>query len=410
MDDTPAKNVKPIIEGKHIDPTYFKHITEALYQNNFELEKERSRINKILFNVAEVIFAVDENFNITLFNYIAEEVFGNKSSEVLGKNIDQYVTLIDDEAKKEIKAFDYVFKTNEFAIKRIRIKEDSQEGQYYKLKSSYIDYKNHREAVIILSNITAEVEMDKRKDEFISIASHELKTPISIIKNNLWMFFHITKKKFTQRENRFLSEIDIGLVRLQKIVNNLLDISRIEQGRLVVNLEDIDIFDETLKITDNFKELAEKKKLKLIIPSKSDLIDYKCTIDKERFDECIENLVGNAIKYTNKGEINLYIENMTNHIKVSVADTGPGIPEKDYPKIFTKFGRASEGLKLEGATTGSSTGLGLYITKNYVEAMKGKISFTSKVNQGTTFWFTMPKSTTQSHIKTGDKSGVIRFK
>ncbi|TXI33679.1 MAG: HAMP domain-containing histidine kinase [Niabella sp.] len=405
--DKQTKNPDPVPIS---DPQYLKHITEALYQNNFELEKERGRIDKILFNIAEIVFAIDENYNITLFNNTAELVFQNKFNEVKDQNIDKYVSLYDENNKKDLKALDYAFKGNDFSVQRVKINEVGQENQYYKLKSTQIDYKSNKEAVIVMSNITPEVEMDKRKDEFISIASHELKTPISIIKNNIWMFFHITKKKFTQRENRFLNEINEGLIRLQKIVNNLLDISRIEQGRLVVNMEDLDIYDETLKIMDNFKELAEKKKLKLISPQKPSDVNFTCTVDKERFDECIENLVGNAIKYTNKGEVQLYIEEWPKIVKISVRDTGAGIPVKDYSKIFTKFGRASEGLKLDGATTGSSTGLGLYITKNYVQAMGGEIGFTSLVGTGSTFWFTVRKSTRERHIQTAEKSGVIRFK
>ena len=133
--------------------------------------------------------------------------------------------------------------------------------------------------------------------------------------------------------------------------------------------------------------------MKLIIPNHKDKIHAPAEVDKERFIESLENLIGNAIKYTTEGKVTLKFETKDNDYKISVTDSGPGIPSKDYPKIFTKFGRASEGLKLEGATSGNSTGLGLYITKNYIESMKGKIGFESKVGTGTTFWFAIPKAT-----------------
>ena len=392
-----------------------KKVTENLYANNLELNKERNRIRKILLSVAEIIFAIDQDYKITLFNEKAEKIFGYKIDQVRGQPVYKYINLMNDETKERIKSKDYAFTNNDTSYERVKVNTKGQEGQYYKLRSSFIDFGDgKREAVIALSNITTEVEIDKQKDEFISIASHELKTPISITKNNLWMFTHVSKKDFSKRELRFLDEMSEGIARLQKIVNNLLDISRIQQGRLVVNMEMADICTETLKILDNFKELAEKKGLKLVIPS---CVPFQTLIDKERFAECIENLVSNAIKYTNIGSVTLTFEPTEKLMKIIIKDTGPGIPEKDFPKIFTKFGRASEGLKLDGASTANSTGLGLYITKNYVKAMKGDIGFTSEVGKGTTFWFTIPKlepdpnaqsSTLQELIKQGNvKASMI---
>jgi PAS domain S-box-containing protein len=375
------------------DPQMLSQITKALYANNFELETERSRIQNILVNVSEIIFAVDQDFKITIFNKRAEEVFGKSHEEAVGRFASSYVKVADDETKKELAPPDYTFRDKQIYIPRVKILAKGHEGEYYRLSSSFIEAedKSRKEAVIILSNITAEVELDKQKDEFISIASHELKTPISIVSNNLWMFKHVSKKKFSKREDRFLGEMEEGLGRLQKIVNNLLDISRIEHGTLTLNLETINIYEEFLKTADNFKESAESKNLDLIIPTNKKKIEAIAQVDKERYIESLENFIGNAIKYTAQGKITLKFEDQSDSYKISIIDTGPGIPSKDYPKIFTKFGRASEGLKLDGATSGNSTGLGLYITKNYINSMNGEAGFDSKIGEGTTFWFTIPK-------------------
>jgi len=376
------------------DPQMFSQITKALYANNFELETERSRIQNILINVSEIIFAVDQDFKVTIFNKRAEEVFGKSHEEIKGKFASAYVKISDDDTKKELSPPDYTFHDKQIFIPRVKILAKGHEGEYYRLSSSLIEAedKSRKEAVIILSNITAEVELDKQKDEFISVASHELKTPISIVTNNLWMFKHISKKKFSKREERFLGEMEEGLARLQKIVNNLLDISRIEHGTLTLNFESINIYEEFLKTADNFEESAAAKNLKFKYPNKGKPIEAMATIDKERYIESLENFIGNAIKYTNQGSITLKFEDIGASYKISITNTGPGIPSKDYPKIFTKFGRASEGLKLDGATSGNSTGLGLYITKNYVNSMKGEVGFDSKIGVGTTFWFTIPKT------------------
>ena len=379
------------------DPQLLSNITKALYANNFELETERSRIQGILLNVSEIIFALDEHYQVTIFNKRAQDVFSKDLKDIIGKFASRHIKIINDETKKELTPEEYSFKDEQYIIPRVMIDVKGHESEYYKLSSTFIELtqqgtaKSKKEAVIILSNITAEVELDKQKDEFISIASHELKTPISITKNNLWMFKHMSKKKFSKREDRFLYEMEEGLGRLQKIVNNLLDISRIEQGRLTLNTEEVDIYAELLKIADNFKESAETKGLTLIIPTDKPKGKTIALVDKERYIESLENLIGNAIKYTPKGKVTVKFETLTKDYQISVTDTGPGIPSKDYPKIFTKFGRASEGLKLEGATSGNSTGLGLYITKNYINSMNGDIGFESKVNVGTTFWLTLPK-------------------
>jgi signal transduction histidine kinase len=378
------------------DPEYLSKITKALYANNFELETQKNRLHSILHNVSEIVFGFDDNFKITLFNKEAETVFEKKAHEVHGMDVLNFIKIIDLETNLEVDFKKNSFNDKHFYVPRVRLSVKGYENEYYKLSSTYIDIesvdKKVKEAVVILANITAEVEIDKQKDEFISIASHELKTPISITKNNLWMFNHVSKKKYSKREQRFLYEMELGLDRLQKIVNNLLDISRIEHGKLVMNFEVVDIYNELLKVVDRFKEDAESKKLKLIIESGAACGGPAlCNVDKERFIEVLENLVGNAIKYTAKGKITFKFEENQKQYIITISDTGPGIPSKDYPKIFTKFGRASEGLKLEGATSGSSTGLGLYISKNYIENMKGKIGFTSEVGEGTNFWIKLPK-------------------
>jgi signal transduction histidine kinase len=379
------------------DPEYLSKITKALYANNFELETQKNRLHSILHNVSEIVFGFDDNFMISLFNKEAETVFEKKAPEVHGINVHSLIKIIDLSTNQEIDLKKSSFNDKHFYIPRVRLNLKGYENQYYKLSSTYIDIesvdKKVKEAVVILANITAEVEIDKQKDEFISIASHELKTPISITKNNLWMFKHVSKKKYSKREQRFLYEMELGLDRLQKIVNNLLDISRIEHGKLVMNFEVVDIYNELLKVVDRFKDDAKSKKLKLIIESGAAAGGPASSkVDKERFIEVIENLIGNAIKYTNKGKIIINFEHKPKEYYISITDTGPGIPSKDYPKIFTKFGRASEGLKLEGATSGSSTGLGLYISKSYIKNMHGKIGFISEVGKGTTFWIKIPKS------------------
>ena len=249
-------------------------------------------------------------------------------------------------------------------------------------------YKEVKEKTVRLRRANTQLKkLDKQKDEFISIASHELKTPITVLKTNLWMLQRSLGDKLKDKDKYFLDESQKGLERLTKIVNNLLDISRIEQGRFVLDNKENNL-DEVIKESlDYFSEHASKRGLKLVYPKKK---IGTLVFDKDRFREVLDNYVSNAIKYTQKGGIKVNVFDEGDFVKVSVADTGPGIKKSDIKKLFKKFSRATEGLKQ--MTPGASTGLGLYISKRIVEEWGGKVGVISKPGKGSIFWFTLPKS------------------
>lgn len=388
-----------------------KNIAQELYAKNLDLNREQGRLNEILSQVVEIIFAVDQDYNITLINDVALDAFGVKE-DCVGKNVDQFIHIYLGDSDKLAPSKDFTFREKNKVIDRVNVQimhksnrpidtsdqtqingeQKEVEKYYYKLQSTYIELEDGRkEAVIALSDITKEVELDKQKDEFISIASHELKTPITIVKNNLWMMKNTSKKNFSQRETRFMSEMDLGLARLQSVVDNLLNVSRIQQGRLAFEVSENSIGELTRSTLDNFKELIEKKGLNMKVEIKS---AKKVVTDGPKFQEILDNYVSNAIKYTAKGTVEVKVEELEGFFKISVKDQGPGINPKDYPKMFTKFGRAESGLRLK--TPGASTGLGLYIAKEFAHQLGGEVGFSSKVGQGSIFWFTIPQNPPKS--------------
>jgi len=229
-------------------------------------------------------------------------------------------------------------------------------------------------------------ELDELKDEFISITSHELKTPVSIIKNNLWMLNYINKGKSSKKQQHLITEANNGLNRLSVMINNLLNVSRIQQGRLQFNITKFDLDTVIEQAIERFKPMFKNRGLKL---TKGKHKAGNVYGDKEKVSEVMDNYLSNAYKYTEKGFVHVDVVNKKDFVIVTVSDTGPGIRKEDYRKIFTKFGRAKEGLKQNGR--GASTGLGLYIVKYYIESMGGKVGFVSKVNKGTSFWFSLKK-------------------
>jgi len=231
-------------------------------------------------------------------------------------------------------------------------------------------------------------ELDHFKDEFIAIASHELKTPLAVMKTNIWMLAYLSKG-FNKKQKKYVKDIEYGVKRMSRVVSNLLDISRIEQNRFILSIEKHNLTSIIDSVVTDLKKLAEKKGLKMIFekPNKNIIV---CT-DKDRIVEVLTNYISNSIKYTEKGGIKVALEKVGGNVRVNVADTGPGIAPKDKRKIFTRFGRAGEGLRR--SAVGASTGLGLYISKRIIEEMGGKVGFNSKSKVGSVFWFEIPIKT-----------------
>jgi signal transduction histidine kinase len=232
-------------------------------------------------------------------------------------------------------------------------------------------------------------DLDKRKDEFLSVAAHELRAPMTAIKGYLSMVIEGDGGKLTPQDEDFIKEAINGNERLIRLVNNLLNISRIEEGRLTFEMGDVHLIEVAKIVRDDYKSQAEEKGLKFEIEIHG--LKDNVYVDKDRVFEVISNLVSNAIKYTDKGSVTIRITNPSSEkIRLEVIDTGPGISEEDSKRLFEKFYRAN-------ASTGKvlGTGLGLYISKLLVEKFKGKIGFKSEVGKGSTFWFELPIKTSQ---------------
>lgn len=228
------------------------------------------------------------------------------------------------------------------------------------------------------------IKIDSQKDEFISIVSHELKTPISIVKTNLWMLSHVGSDSLDTKQKQLISEMKSGLDRLGRMVNNILDVSRIQQGRLIIEIKEQPLQPILDTVVSEFSETLKQKKLKII-----QCKDFKSGfVDKEKFMEVLANLISNAIKYTNEGGIKISCKQQGDFVKISVVDSGVGISKEEQKNLFKKFSRAQAGLKED--SPGASTGLGLFIVKRMVEEMGGDCGVESTLNKGSRFWFTIP--------------------
>ena len=228
-------------------------------------------------------------------------------------------------------------------------------------------------------------EMDDQKDEFISMAAHELRAPMTAIKGFVSMVLDGDMGPIPDKAREFLGDANNINERLIRLVNNMLNVARIEEGRMVYQLEEESLSQIARTVFNQFIVEAKRKNLQYELEIEADLKD-KVEIDGDRVGEAMGNIISNAIKYTAEGSVIVRLTNLKRgHIRFETVDTGSGISEKERKKLFRKFYRVESNV---GKTTG--TGLGLYISKLLIEKFDGEIGVDSEVGKGSVFWFEIP--------------------
>lgn len=235
-------------------------------------------------------------------------------------------------------------------------------------------------------------KLEQLKSEFISIVSHELRTPLTAIKNSLNIILSGKSGALSENMSKFLNMASRNVNRLSGIINDLLDLSKIEAGKMEYRFESMSAKTPLENVIATFSDMATEKNISVELDVNDDL--QEVYIDLDRIEQVVSNLLANAIKFTDEnGEIkictSIYDENF---VKVAVKDTGIGIKHEDMPKVFDKFQQIESALvrKVGG------TGLGLPIAKQLVEAHKGSIWVESEEGVGSSFFFTMPIASVQN--------------
>ncbi|MEK7846191.1 MAG: ATP-binding protein [Nitrospinota bacterium] len=234
-------------------------------------------------------------------------------------------------------------------------------------------------------DVTEEKRVEAIKRDFVANVSHELRTPLASIKGYAETLLDGAMDDKSMLK-KFLTIIDRHTNRMTAIIDDLLTISMIESHQMQLKLEAVDIKGLINSVLQGFEKNARDKGLKLILNMRNDLPPV--TADRVRLEQVIVNLVDNAIKYTNQGEVKIIARKEDNAMRIDVEDTGIGIPEKDIPRIFERFYRVDKGRSRELG----GTGLGLAIVKHIIQAHKGLIWIKSISGKGTTFSLSLPLS------------------
>lgn len=244
-------------------------------------------------------------------------------------------------------------------------------------------YKETKEANIKLK------ELDKLKDEFVSIASHELRTPMTIVRSYLWMLMQAQNGALNEKQKLYIDRAYGSTVRLIHLINDMLDTSRIDSGRVVINLEPIDIQKLAREIVAESEMRAEQLNLSLRV---EDRVVPLVLADREKIREVLINLIGNSMKFTPQGgSITIKFEVGEDIVTTRVIDTGMGFTKEYEERLFQKFGFIKTSYQMNKSDNGG-TGLGLYICKSILDMHGGTITAMSQgPNKGSVFSFTLKK-------------------
>lgn len=390
------------------------HTSAVAYANEVTkgLRQAKAKDEAMLESIGEGLVATGKDGNIILVNRAFERLLGWREEEAQGKLFTHLVPMLDETGKK----VEYADRPIQKILKK-GIESITATTAYYKTKnerlfpvaitiSPIVVEGEIIGAVEVFRDISKEKEIDKEKTEFVSLASHQLRTPLSTINWYTEMLLSGDVGKLTENQKKYLNEIYVGSQRMVALVNSLLNVSRLEMGTMIIEPEEVDVVALAEDVVKEQKPSLEARKIFLEEHFGANI--PKIMADPKLLRMVFQNLLSNAVKYTHpEGHIKISIElrppsvglvfTSKGEILIKVSDSGMGIPKEEQDRVFSKLFRASN-VRAEDT---EGTGLGLYIVKSVVEQSGGTVYFESEENKGTTFFVVLP--TEGMKKKTGTK-------
>ena len=356
------------------------NILEDVEEARKDSVQEKDKTLSIITNFADGLLVFDEKNSVALINPAAEKLLGIKRDEIIGKSSAELSKF------PALRPFPVSFFGNEISgifRKEINLSEElSLEATTVPL----IRENTRAGFLVILHDVTREKKIEKMKTEFVSLAAHQLRTPLSAIKWTVRMILDGDAGAINDEQKEMLQKSYLSNERMIGLVNDLLNVTRIEEGKYLFKPVLSDIAEITRSIADSYSGQALKRNIKLEFSEPAGKIP-ELTVDAEKIGLALQNILDNAVKYTTEGgTVFVAVSGDKENVKISVKDTGVGIPANQQGRVFSKFFRADNVVRME--TEGS--GLGLFIAQNIIEAHGGKIWFESKEGEGTTFFFSLP--------------------
>ncbi len=373
-----------------------KNAEQKVVERTRELRDEKARLLASINSLSFGFIIADRNDNVILSNPAIREILDLKTEPKTIGDVARALLM----TAKSLEVADPVASCKEcMALKKVvEIKEIIYGKKYIRLFCAPVfsrdDSTKQDEAngyVFLVEDITEAKVVERSKEEFFAVASHELRTPLTAIRGNTEMILDMFESQIPNGDMKeMLKDIDLSSIRLIEMVNDFLEASRLEQGKVDMKLEAFDIGEMIEKTVRDMQSVSNERGLSLLYEPPVAPIS-KAYADRNRLTQVLVNLIGNGIKFTKHGVVKIQVFEEGDCIKVSVSDTGPGISLENQALLFRKFQQAGEKILVRDVT--QSTGLGLYISKLLLSGMKGTIKLErSEVGKGSTFAFTVPKA------------------
>ena len=370
-------NLIAIILSFYIVGLFAGLIAKALRRKEEEIREERDKERAILANLSDGLIFINRRGIIEAVNSKAEKLLDFKAKEVLGKKIKN----IDKSKVNLLEIFKDKYK------KRGELKPAGRSEEVLRIYTvTIIDEENELIGTAkIIHDISREKFVDKMKSEFIMIAGHQLRTPLSAIKSAFDLLLKGNFGKMELKQKKVLEQCFDYNEKLIKMVDDLLDIFSIEQGKYYYQFVKTDLGGLLEEVSKRYQEAAGERGIKFNLAIDENLPEVK--LDSYKIKLVLASLIENAVVYTDKGgEVNVDCRAKNGKMLITVKDTGIGISKESQSQIFTKFFRGTNALSFQP----EGNGLGLFVAKNIVEYHEGKIWFTSEVDKGTTFFIELP--------------------
>lgn len=363
-----------------------------LTRANVEIKTKTRQMESVIANLGSGVLAYDENFVVLIFNRAAQEIFGLEERRVVGKTLS---TALAADPMFSILTQVVFSSLAPMVVKRSdpgaypQVADISFENPLLDLRvitDRIVDGNNIPQGFVkLITNKTREAELLKSKTEFITVAAHQLRTPLTAVN---WAFEALEEDStLTQQQKELVDTGFMAAKKMLKTVNDLLDVSKIEEGKFGYQFEEVDIVSFMEEILSQMNDMAKQYGIKLYFNRPQNQLKH-VYIDAQKLSMAIFNLLDNAVKYNvENGNVSVAVSAKDeSFVQIEIKDTGIGIPQEEVAKLFTKFFRADNAVK----TMSDGSGLGLYITKNIIERHGGRIRVESEINRGSVFTFTLP--------------------
>ena len=363
-----------------------------------KLSAVESKSDVVINAIDDGVLAISKDGNIELINPSAQQIIGWDQGDALGLNWKSVLKLVTSDGKDvedlENPIAQSLSKNQPTHNDKLFLLTSSEKRILVSIVSSPVGTDGEG-IIVVFRDITKEKAEEREQAEFISTASHEMRTPVASIEGYLGLALNPATAHIDEKARDFITKAHESAQHLGRLFQDLLDISKVEDGRMKNNPKIINVNEFLKDIFDGLATKASEKQLNYIFMP--DIIDegkekslqpiFYANIDPDHFREVVSNLIENAIKYTPSGEVVVNVTGDDKQISVSVKDSGIGIPAEDIPHLFQKFYRVdnSDTREIGG------TGLGLYLSRRLAEAMSGNLRVESKYKEGSTFYLEIPR-------------------